>query len=583
MLTTRPRLLIVTGNLSLLRAHYDPVIVALAAQGVDVSIRYYKETQLDPEEYAASLAAAGADVLLRKMAGEKRNAADRLALRLRDIGNTLRYTHPDYAGKTILSERSLEKIEPGVKRWSRRIRRLPPSLAAVVARALAWVEAGLPAGRRAREVLAEEQPDAVAVVPVIRLPRLVDFLKAGVERGIATAVWVQSWDNLTNKGLLHFVPDRVFVWNTSQEQELARYHGISADHVCMTGAQTFDHWFEEVQVRERAAFCAELGVSPDEPIILYLASSRQIAPDEPPFFERWLRAVRSSDDPVLHTATILVRPHPTLVDAWHSHGFDREPGVAVSPSLLESQMNSREYRERYRAELHHASLAVGINTSGLIDAAIFGKPACTVELPELFHGQRGTVHFELLAREESGLLRVAPGLEEHVAELSALVRRDTYAADERSRAFVRGFVRPNGLDISPTKVFAREMLALLRSPSHVSATTVLQRVTGRLVARGAFVVGAPLEERPFGSIASEAAAVVRLTGRRGRRSVGRRIRKGMLRAETSTRAAARVLVPEPFRRTVRQEPAGGIGRRDLAEGRQLPRTPEGSRSPAGPR
>ena len=524
-MSTRPRLLIVTGNLSLLRAHYDPVIVALAAQGVDVSIRYYKETQLDPDEYAASLAVAGADVPVRKLPRERRKPADRLALRLRDLGNTLRYTHPDYAGKTLLSERSLEKIDPGVRRWSRRIRRLPPRLASAVAWTLSWVEAGLPAGRDARAVLAEEQPDAVAGVPVIRLPRLVDFLKAGKERGIATAIWVQSWDNLTNKGLLHFVPDRVFVWNTSQQQELARYHGVSADHVCITGAQTFDHWFEDVRIPEREAFCAELGVPSREPIILYLASSRQIAPAEPVFFDRWLRAVRSSEDPALRAATVLVRPHPTLVDAWHSHGFDREPGVAVSPSLLESQMNSREYRERYRAELHHASLAVGINTSGLIDAAIFGKPACTVELPELFDGQRGTVHFELLARDDGGLLRVARSLEEHVSQLSALLQRDPYALDERSRAFVAAFVRPNGLDVSPTDVFAREMLGLLRSPSRVSTPTLLQRRAGRLVARGAVVLGAPLDERPVGGTASDIGAAVRRTSRKARRSVGRRLRE----------------------------------------------------------
>lgn len=535
----RPRrLLIVTGNLSLLRGHYDPVIVALARAGVDVSIRFYKETQLDPEEYASSLAEAGAVVTARKMAREKREPADRLALRLRDIGNTLRYTHPDYAGKTILSERSLEKIEPGVRRWSLRIRRLPPQLAALVARTLAWIEAALPAGRHARETLNEERPDAVAVVPVIRLPRLVDFLKAGAERGIATAIWVQSWDNLTNKGLLHFVPDRVFVWNTSQQRELARYHGVPADHVCITGAQTFDHWFEDAQVPERNAFCAELGVPPDQPIILYLASSRQIAPDEPAFFERWLGAVRSSDDPVLRTATVLVRPHPTLVDAWHSHRFDREPGVAVSPSLLESQMNSRGFRERYRAELHHASVAVGINTSGLIDAAIFGKPACTVELPELLHGQRETVHFGLLAREEGGLLRVARTLEEHVIELSGLVKRDSYRVDERSREFVQSFVRPHGLDESPTEVFAHEMLALLESASDVPAPMGLRRVVGRLIARAAFVLGAPLEERPLGNMASDVRAVARsalaplgsgrlreATGRKGRRSPPKRLQK----------------------------------------------------------
>ena len=78
---------------------------------------------------------------------------------------------------------------------------------------------------------------------MIRVPALVEYLKAGASSGLGTAIWVQSWDNLTNKGLLHFVPDRVFVWNESQLAELSRYHGVDADHACVTGAQTFDHWF----------------------------------------------------------------------------------------------------------------------------------------------------------------------------------------------------------------------------------------------------------------------------------------------------------------------------------------------------
>ncbi|MDX6466249.1 MAG: hypothetical protein QOI27_1289 [Gaiellaceae bacterium] len=543
MSITRPRrLLIVTGNLSLLQGHYDPVIVGLARAGVEVSIRYIKEKQLDPAEYAASLAAAaGVEVPVRKVARDKRGPADRLALRLRELGNTLRYTHPDYSGRTVLSERSLEKIDPGVRRWSRRIRRLDPRLGARVAGAAGWLESGLPAAREARELLAEEKPDAVAIVPVIRIPRLVDFTKAGAETGVATTIWVQSWDNLTNKGLLHFVPDRVFVWNKSQEQELARYHGVPPSHVCITGAQTFDHWFEDSTIPERTQFCAQLGVSPEEPIILYLASSRQIAPEEPPFFARWLRALRSSDDPSLRTATVLVRPHPTLVEAWHSHGFDREPGVAVSPSLRESRMNSREFRERYRAELHHASLAVGVNTSGFIDAAIFGKPACTVELPELFRGQRGTVHFELLARENGGLLRVATSLDEHVAELSALVRRDAYAVDERSRAFVGEFVRPHGLDVSPTEVFVREMRALCESPPTIAAGG-LRRLVGTLVARTAWLVGAPLEEKPFASMRSE-------LGRASAKSTGRVLR--LTDSKSSTRRALRRRARGAVRRLTR--------------------------------
>ena len=228
---------------------------------------------------------------------------------------------------------------------------------------------------------------------MIRTPEFVDYLKAAAWTAIPTVSWIQSWDNLSSKGLLHFLPDRVFVWNSTQRDELARYHRIPERNVCVTGAQTFDHWFVDEPLSEREDFCARNGLDPCRPIVLYLASSRQLEPPPRDFFARWLGAVRSSDEPRLAAASIVARPHPTDVDPWLELALD-DPGLAISPSTADAAINSPEFRRRYRDELHHASIAVALNTSGMIDAAILGKPVCTIELPELAFGQRGTIHFE---------------------------------------------------------------------------------------------------------------------------------------------------------------------------------------------
>jgi hypothetical protein len=563
------RLLVVASNLALLRAHYQDVIIALARSGVAVRIRYVKENLLDPEEFRAGFREAGVDVTVDPLPRFARRPADLFALRLRELGNILRFSHPDYTGRTVLSERALLKTAPGSQRWGQRLRHLGPRASARAARVLAWIESTLPPPSFAVSLVDEERPDAIAVSPVIRVPALVDFLKAGRHAGISTAIWVQSWDNLTNKGLLHFTPDRVFVWNTKQEEELARYHGVPGERVCVTGAQSFDHWFDGTAVVERGEFCARMGVDSGKPIILYLASSKQIAPDEPTFFARWLAAVRSSDDPVLRTSTVLVRPHPTLARSWHDRGFDRESGVAVSPSTLDEQINSTAFRERYRAELHHACVAVGINTSGFIDAAIFGKPCCTVELPELFHGQRGTVHFQHLARPDGGLLQIATSLDEHTGALSELVRRDSYARDERSEAFVRAFVRPQGLDVRPADVFVSDMWPLLELRSQVLAPTGIRRMLGSVLAHTAAVVGAPLEESPFWSLIEHlfhpfATALRRLRGvptntldlasAKARRKLGRQARR---RIRQVAFAIARRLLPRPVRVALRRRLSSG--------------------------
>jgi hypothetical protein len=552
------RLLIVSGNLALLRGHYQEVITALARAGVDVRIRYINEKLLDPEEFAESFRAAGADVDIDRLPRVERHGADALGLRLRELGNILRYTHPDYAGRTVLAERALLKTGPAVRRWGARITRTG-ARAPAIARRVAWIERAVPAPSHAVRLVAEHEPNGVVVVPVIRVPALVDYLKAAAAARAATAIWVQSWDNLTNKGLLHFTPDRVFVWNETQKQELSRYHGVPPDRVCTTGAQTFDHWFNGDPVPSRVEFCSDLGIDPGTPIVLYVASSKQIAPDEPAFFERWLRAVRSSSDALLASATILLRPHPTLAQAWQSRGFDTEPGVVVSPSTLHDQINSDPFRARYRGELHHATLAVGINTSAFIDAAIFGKPGCTVELPELFHGQRGTVHFDHLTQPGAELLRTAQSIDGHLEQLSELIRRDTYARDERSDAFVRSFVRPHGLDVRPADLFVQEMLALCREPTAISPPVGAACAVGVALARAAVL--SPLLEGPR-PLARKIRKRWAVTARR----VKTRARRGAVRVAH----AVAHRVPARPRRALRRVGARSAGVTD-SDGRQLRR------------
>jgi hypothetical protein len=288
----------------------------------------------------------------------------------------------------------------------------------------------------------------------------------------------------------------VFVWNAVQREELARYHGIPEQRVCVTGAQTFDHWFNGDSPTSRSEFCAANGLDPDRPIILYLASARQAETSPGDFFVPWLNAIRSSGDPVLQSSTVLLRPPPTNMQPWLE--FDPpDPGVIVSPGTTAAPINSHEFRQRYRDELQHAGVAVGLNTSAMIDAAIFGKPVCTVELPELAKGQRGYVHYEYLTTFAGGLLRVANSLEEHVGTLAELVRKDPHERDETSDRFVQAFVRPHGLDVTPATVFSEEMFELLKSHSGVRLPGLLGRTTGRLIHLTAPVLGAPLEEGPL--------------------------------------------------------------------------------------
>ena len=44
--------------------------------------------------------------------------------------------------------------------------------------------------------------------------------------GIPVVSLVHSWDNLTSKGLLSAIPDRLLVWNEVMASEAEAFHGI---------------------------------------------------------------------------------------------------------------------------------------------------------------------------------------------------------------------------------------------------------------------------------------------------------------------------------------------------------------------
>ena len=63
---------------------------------------------------------------------------------------------------------------------------------------------------------------------------------------------VASWDHLSSKALIRDVPDRVFVWNHTQEQEAMTLHGVPADRMQILRA-AFDATFRDPEAIEEAA------------------------------------------------------------------------------------------------------------------------------------------------------------------------------------------------------------------------------------------------------------------------------------------------------------------------------------------
>jgi hypothetical protein len=377
---------------------------------------------------------------------------------LRQARDYVRFLDPSYAHTDKLTERARVYAPPG---WADRfgpggrLRQRWP----LVKRALALAEDLVPSEAYYELFLRSHEPDVVLVTPLVDFGSYqTDYVKSAHRLGIPVGFVPFSWDNLTNRGLMRIAPDRVLVWNEQQKREAVAFHDVPAERVVITGAPRFDDFFAMRPSTTRAEFCDRATLDLSCPILLYLCSSPFVAPNEVRFVREWARAVRQSPDIALARCGILVRPHPANADQWAGVDLGDIGNAAVwsEPSRVQADPGLYD-------SLFHAAAVVGLNTSVMIEAGIVGKSVYTIETQEFAGGQAQTLHFHYLLARNGGLVDVAQGLDEHLAQLTQALAQPEAGA-QRSRRFVEGFVRPHGLDRPVAPLLADEIERLATLP-----------------------------------------------------------------------------------------------------------------------
>jgi hypothetical protein len=477
------RILFVLLHSGFLR-HYQEPIALLAERGHHVSLaimRFEKDPgdrQLMEDLVAASPRVEAELAPLRSRLDMWRG----LAWLSRALADVARYMHPRYADMPVLRDRTARKLLVHVH-GHRGLDPISRALSTVIvgfmrthsgarlSQSLIWlfgrIDRAVPASPVITRYIESHDPDVVLVTPLVDLgSHECDYLKSAQKLGIHTGACIASWDNLSLKGLLRYVPDRVLVWNDVQRREAVELHGIPEDRVVLTGAQKFDEWFERRPSTTPGEFRARVGLDPAQPHLLYLCSSSFIAPDEVGFVKRWLTAVRASEHESLRRMGVLVRPHPQNAGQWSDVDLGSFGNVAVHPRAG-AIPDAGEARTEFFDSLSHCEAVVGINTSALIEAGVVGKSVFTVLSPEF--RQEDTLHFHYLLEENGGMLRTAASLDDHVAQLARALDGDT--DPEQTRRFIASFVRPCGLDRPAAPIVADAVEELARLPDPVPERT----------------------------------------------------------------------------------------------------------------
>jgi hypothetical protein len=444
---------------------YDTAIDELAARGHLVTLAVMSGRERKPVGLEG-LQAHADRVRLAGVVPAHTGSWAGIATGLRATMDFVRFLHPTLAAAPALRARIKRKVLPRAYHWLDRIPSLAPATVRRLLRVLAGFERAIPVHGPIVDMLRAESPDVVLVSPLVAAAsEQVDWVKAARACGMRTAVGVASWDNLTNKGLLRIEPDALLVWNEAQRREAVEYHGIPAEKVAVTGAQLFDRWFDRRVSRVRAEFCRRVGLPDERPFVLFTGSSVFISRSdaEVAFVRRWIEALRGASEPSLRDVNILVRPHPYNCQAWEANPLAGVPGVAVYPNRTYSPVGA-ETRADFFDSLSHAAVVVGINTSAMIEAAIAGKPVCSLLASEFTGTQEGTIHFRHLLPEHGGFLRIAGTLDEHLAQVADRLAHADGSRAETAR-FVASFIRPHGIDRAATPLFVDAVEALAAKPA----------------------------------------------------------------------------------------------------------------------
>ena len=447
------KLLFVARHFTYFR-NFEGVVRLLAERGHRVHLAAERDEALGGRELVDRLAAASPSVTVGHVPPRADERWFEIATVIRRSLDYLRYSDSLYDRAPKIRERAWERTP----QLAVSLARLPGRR--VIERALAVMDRALPTDVAIDTFLDEQRPDVVLLSPLIELgsPQA-DMLKAAQRRGVRTAVAIWSWDHLSSKARLRWLPGRVLVWNDTQRREAVDLHGVPSERVVTTGAQCFDHWFGRRPSRSREEFCHQVGLDPARPFFLYVCSALfRGSPSEAEFVCRWADRVRQSPLPAVRDAGILVRPHPQRMYEWDA--VQLPAGVA----FLGGHPIDQRGRDDYFDSMYHAAAVVGLNTSALIECAIVDRPVLTMLLPEFRESQRGTLHFPYLLDGPYAMLHAAGDFDEHIAHLDAALAG---RLPNRNLAFVHHFIRPHGLDRAATPVFvdALESQAASQEPA----------------------------------------------------------------------------------------------------------------------
>jgi len=194
---------------------------------------------------------------------------------------------------------------------------------------------------------------------------------------------IPSWDNLSSKGVLLSIYDRIFVWNEMMKVEVLNlYPAFECIDIDAIGVPRFDvHQNSPNGEFSREALLSGLGLSPDKATILYANTATSSFPQQIQVIKHIIEACRNGE---IENSQVLVRCHPHD-DVSQYEQLNEEGLVAVWPKASDAKRAFGVEAAppvddliRLTAMIKASDVVVNAASTIVLDAACCDKPIISV-------------------------------------------------------------------------------------------------------------------------------------------------------------------------------------------------------------
>ena len=137
-----------------------------------------------------------------------------------------------------------------------------------VRRVIRWLDLRFVAINPEVAVLLEKYKPDLVVAPDIVFPLDRIFLRAAKRKGYYCVGLTRSWDNLTSKGVIQILPDKLILHTERMKKQAVELVGMPGEDIYVSGPPDYDKYFKPLSITKQE-FCRELGIDPKRRLILF--------------------------------------------------------------------------------------------------------------------------------------------------------------------------------------------------------------------------------------------------------------------------------------------------------------------------